>query len=691
MQKIKWKLKHSNHLSSKIPFLKKNGRENFMRGSIQARLIQFVSILILITSAILGTLSLRIANRIIVGEAEKTLSSLSSDAAKLAESQLANQRSSIEMFAKLKDIYTMDWTIQKPILKNIVMEKGFLELGVLKPDGTLYFTSGRTVTLDQSNPSMRIFEGEPYVIHFEVSGADSTILIQTVPVLQYNEIVGAIVSHSDGKFLSQMAASAGYGTDGYGYVIDGDGTIIGHPNEEYVHTRFNAITESQNDSSMKSTVDLIETILKDKQGVKKYNFDGKGLYAGFAPINGTDWTFVTVATERELLSAGASLLGNILIVTIIVTLIIIVITYFFSKTFTKPIIQTARYAQKIAELDIQEDIDSKYLNMNDEIGILAKAFQSVVDSLRTIITEINSTSEQMASSAEELTAISGQAANAAQEVAKTVQEIAEGASDQARITEDGSDKAVLLGENIGKVKEYINSVNVNANNVNDVVNAGITEINSLYEITDESTNAIKEIYQVIMDTNESSAKIGEASSVIENIAAQTNLLSLNASIEAARAGEAGKGFAVVAQEIGKLAEQSKVSANVINEIVSELQDLIQSAVKTVQRVSNISEEQAKSVINSRDKYQLIAEAMKQTRQAVMELNASGEEMDQVKQDIMDVLQNLSAIAEEYAAATQQASATTEEQTASMEEIAGSSESLSQLAQNLQSLVTQFKV
>ena len=94
---------------------------------------------------------MRIARDIIVGEAEKSLSTLSSDAAKLAESQLANQRSSIEMFAKLKDIYTMDWTIQKPILRNIVMEKGFLEMGVLKPDGTLYFTSGRTVTIDKTD------------------------------------------------------------------------------------------------------------------------------------------------------------------------------------------------------------------------------------------------------------------------------------------------------------------------------------------------------------------------------------------------------------------------------------------------------------------------------------------------------------------------------------------------------------
>lgn len=690
MQKKRWK---GFNLKFPLPIKKGVNRGNAnIKVSIRFKLILYVSTLVLITSAILGGLSLQIARGIIVGEAEKSLSASSSDAAGLAESKLENQRSSIEMFAKLKDIYTMDWALQKPILRNIVMEKGFIELGILRPDGTLYYTSGRTITVDETNPSMGVFQGEPYAIDFEVNAdTGEVVLVQTVPVLQYDEVVGAIVSRDDGEVLSEMAGAAGYGKEGYGYIIESDGTIIGHPKGEHIKNQFNPIREAQNDSSLKSLANLFETIKEDKQGVKKYNFVGRGLYAGFAPINGTDWTFITVATENELLAAQAKLIGGILAVTIVVILIIIAITYFVSRSFTEPIIQTAKYAQKIAELDIRQDIDKKYLKMNDEIGILANAFQNVVSNLRNIIGEINGTSEHMASSSEELTAISGQASNASQEVAKTVQEIAAGASDQASLTEDGLGKSIILGENIGKVKEYISGVSTNTDNVNEVVNTGIVEINSLSEITDESTNAIKEIYQVIMDTNDSSAKIGEASNVIENIAAQTNLLALNASIEAARAGDAGRGFAVVAQEIGKLAEQSKVSVNVIYDIVTELQNHIHSAVQTVERVANISEEQAKSVINSREKYQLIAEAMKQTEQAVMLLNTSGEEMDQVKQDIMEVLQNLSAIAEENAASTQEASASTEEQTASVEEIAGASESLAELAQNLQLLVSRFIV
>ncbi len=147
----------------------------------------------------------------------------------------------------------------------------------------------------------------------------------------------------------------------------------------------------------------------------------------------------------------------------------------------------------------------------------------------------------------------------------------------------------------------------------------------------------------------------------------------------------------MANEIRTLAEESSESTKSIDQMVQDLQRHSKEAVLTMEHVATIVDEQVKSVMNNKEKYNMIEESMQHAGEEVEKLNQSSDEMDAMKQEMLGTMDNLSAIAQENSAATEEVTSSVEEQVASMNEIANTSGSLANLAQDLQSIIDRFKI
>jgi methyl-accepting chemotaxis protein len=574
---------------------------------------------------------------------------------------------------------------------------------VVFPGGKTLYTDGSENQLGDRDYVKKAFSGTANISDVIISRVtNEPVIMAAVPITAGKNVVGVLIGRNDGNTLSKITNDTGYGEKGFAYIINAKGIVIAYPDKNKVLSQFNPIKEAETDSKLKSFGKAVQTILKQQKGSVEYQFSNSSgdakikikkpnLLAGFAPVENTNWIFVTVGDKTEVLSSMKSFVSKITIIVVANFMLGLVLIYLLGSMITKPIITVSKVSGKIAGLDISENIPEKLLKRKDENGVLSNAMQSIMQNLKSIIIEIKASSQSVSATAQELNAAVEKSTFAVGEISRTVEEIAKGASDQATNTQNGSSKAMLLGDLVDNNRNQMDNLNYSTSKVTDIVKEGLSDIKRLSDITEESSTATKNIYDVILQTNKSTEKIGEASNLISEIAEQTNLLSLNASIEAARAGEEGRGFAVVAEEIKKLAGQSAASTSRINGIIQELQSNSARAVESAERVMEITKEQFDRVNETNHKYRSISDALTLTQEAVQKLNQSNDEMNKAKNKILDMMQNLSAIAEENAAGTQEAASSMEEQNSSMENITKSSEKLSQLSVGLEEIIMKFKM
>ena len=660
--------------------------------SIKTKLIVSCSLLVLSVAIIIGCVSIGIGYQSIRDGSEHSLELLSSESAKLVESRMEAVISTLTMISMKKEIIEMGWEVNVDTLKEELGKTDFLDIGYVLPNGYSYYTDGTVRLMSDRTYVEAALKGTSEISDVILSRVTRKPEIEVaVPVLKDKEVVGALIARMEADSLSNITKDIGYGEQGYSFMINKEGTIIAHPNTDEVIQRFNPITKVKDEPGLESLAVAYQTILDKKTGIVRYEADGNKLISAFAPIEGTDWSFIITAYDDEIMEAIPRMVRIILTILAITLLLSIGVVVLLDNSLTTPLISITKQSKKIGELDIREDIPEAYRNQRDEIGILARTFQILTENLRNIITELNVSAIQVTGTAQELTETSGQSAEVTEEISLTLEEIAKSAYEQAKKTEAGLSQATILEEKMEVNHKQMLKLNETTDMVIQLVNAGLKEIEGLSIITNENDLATKNICKVVMEMKKSSEQIGDASRFISDIARETNLLALNATIEAARAGESGRGFAVVAGEIQRLADQSSKSTSYIDGIISGLKLNIEQSVQSMNRITKTSEDQHKSVSDTIKKYQDISEAMKQSENVVDKLNGSEEEMQKANNEIKLMLTALANIAEQNAAGTQQSVATMEEQAASMQIIANVTDRLKGLAESLRSTVNRFQV
>lgn len=594
-----------------------------------------------------------------------------------------------------KNFNTLHMVANQPAIRNfdLINAKSILkEAAKVNPDLVISLVNsfGQEVVKSNNESFSNVAEREffikamngveEYVSDILISKVtDKTNVVMSTPIRDSHDIIiGVLQASTELTKISDFVTKLSEG-DSNVYVLSRNGIVLAHSNMEYV--------QNQEDFS---SLEFVQSGLEGQNAtLQTTNYLGEKVIVSNALDKMSGWLIVVETPVSVAMASTYNLLNISVILFIVAAIIVVVLGLFFSKRFTKPLVDICSIIQTIASGELKEiEIKNK---SKDEIGQLFSGLKTMTQNLRGLVGSIQGVASTLASHALELSTATEESNQSLTQVVTTLNEMAQDNGDQAIMIKDTTDAISRVNDIISEAAKRTEVASDKAKESLALAKEGQRALEYQSQKIEENNRYTYAVGESIQQLATMANEIRNIVGAIDNISEQTNLLALNASIEAARAGEAGQGFAVVAEEIRRLAEQSSNSTKKIEDIINGINGGVNETVYNMNQVKESVHVMETSAENTKEGFAKIFTSITELAQISHEISTALEEINNQTRTVTSQAMNISAVVEQTSAGMEEISASSQEQLATIETISHSSGELDNVAKNLLMEVKKFKI